>query len=246
MLELHSISKYYGSHGALREVSLSLPRGQLTGLFGENGAGKTTLMKCILGLTRHQGEITLDGAPISRRNIEKLSFATGEHSFFPGLSAAGHRDFYADHFPGFRGSRFTALMDFFGLPLHKAPRQLSAGQQNQLEVILALSQGADYILLDEPFVTSDAFRREDFYKVLLGILEPGETVLLSTHLLDEVGGFLGRALVLRDGKLVGDADTLALAEEGRSLKDYVQACCGYQPDRVSRALDQLGGGEAQL
>ena len=67
-------------------------------------------------------------------------------------------------------------MEFFQLPV-QVPRKLSTGQKNQFEVVLALCQGADYILMDEPFAGNDVFNREDFYKVLLGLLEPTETVL---------------------------------------------------------------------
>lgn len=239
MLEIRDLEKKYGSKTALEGVSLKLPRGEIVGLFGENGAGKTTLMKCVLGFLRYSGEITLDGAPITRRNIARLSFATCEHSFFPNLSPLGHRDFYQAHFPTWREKRFQALMEFFELPMKKPLRSFSAGQKNQFEVILALSQGADYILMDEPFSGSDVFNREDFYKVLLGILEPTETVLLSTHLLEEVGHFIGRAVLLRQGRIVGDVSTLELEEQGRDLMGYVKETYRYQPDRVSRALERL-------
>ena len=193
MIELNHISKSYGKTRALDDVSLSIGPGELVGLFGENGAGKTTLLKSILNLIHYQGDITLDGEPITRKNIARLSFATCEHSFFPGLTAEDHRDFYAAHFEKFNETRFRGLMDFFALPKSKPIRSFSTGQQNQFEVILALCQGADYILMDEPFAGNDIFNREDFYKVLLGILEPNETIVLSTHLIEEVSGFLGRA-----------------------------------------------------
>lgn len=183
MIELKNVKKSYGTREALRGVSFSLGPGELVGLFGENGAGKSTLMKCVLGLLRYEGEITLDGEPIGRKNIARLSFATSEHSFFPALSPEGHADFYARHFPKFDRKRFDVLMDFFELPLRGEPAKFSTGQKNQFEVVLALSQGADYILMDEPFSGNDVFNREDFYKVLLGILGPEETVLLSTHLI---------------------------------------------------------------
>ncbi len=243
MLVLNHIVKKYGGKRALDDVSLTLPRGEIVGLFGENGAGKTTLMKCILGFHPYDGEITLDGEKITPKNIAKISFATSEHSFFPGLSARGHREFYEEHFTAFNRKRFEALMDFFELPRGKAIRHFSTGQKNQFEVILALSQGADYILMDEPFAGNDIFNREDFYKVLLGILEPDETVLLSTHLIEEVSEFIGRALLLRHGKIVGDVSAMELQEEGRDLMSFVKETYRYRADRVSRALDDLSGRE---
>lgn len=239
MIELHDVTKRYGTKLALDQVYLTLGPGELVGLFGENGAGKTTLIKCILGLLHCSGTVTLDGEAVSRKNLHRLSFATCEHSFFPRLTAEDHRAFYQMHFPAFRDKRFRALMEFFELPMGKALRHFSTGQQNQFEVILALCQGADYILMDEPFAGNDVFNREDFYKVLLGILEPTETVLLSTHLLEEVERFIGRAVLLRQGKIVGDASMSDLEESGKDLMTYVKETYHYRPDRVSRALSDL-------
>lgn len=245
MLEIRNVSKIYhektGSVQALYDVNLEIGQGEIVGLFGENGAGKTTLLKCILGFLPCKGEILLDGGPIDRGKIARLSFATCEHSFFPNLTPLSHRDFYRMHFGTFRDKRFEALMDFFELPMRTALRSYSAGQQNQFEVILALCQGADYILMDEPFAGNDVFNREDFYKVLLGILEPEETVFLSTHLIEEVERFIGRAVLLRKGRVAGDITTLELEEQGRTLIDYVKETYGYRSDRVNRALEELTG-----
>lgn len=244
MLEIRNLSKsYLGKEGrvkALREVNLTLEQGEIVGLFGENGAGKTTLLKCILGYLPHRGEILLEGKKIDRSNIARLSFATCEHSYFPNLTPKLHREFYELHFGTFRAGRFQALMDFFELPMNKVLRNFSTGQKNQFEVILALCQGADYILMDEPFARNDVLNREDFYKVLLGILEPTETVFLSTHLVEEVENFLGRAVLLQKGKIVGDITTLELEEQGRSLMDYVKETYHYRADRVQKALEELG------
>ena len=239
MIEIRELTKNYGFKRALDKVDLTLRPGELVGLFGENGAGKTTLMKCILGLLPCSGSITLDSEKITRKNIERLSFATSEHSFFPDLTAAGHRDFYKMHFPRFRDERYRALMEFFSLPAHRLLRQMSTGQKNQFEVILALSQGADYILMDEPFAGNDIFNREDFYKVLVGILEPTETILLSTHLIEEVEPFISRAVVLREGKVASDVASSALDEQGVRLTDFIKSAYGYRADRVGEALYKL-------
>ena len=101
MLEIKKVSKNYGRQEALKNVNLSIPQGEIIGLFGENGAGKTTLMKCILGFIPYKGEITLDGKKITHENIEHISFATSEHSFFPDLTPKGHAEFYREHFENF-------------------------------------------------------------------------------------------------------------------------------------------------
>ena len=244
MLELSNIKKVYtGGKVAVDNVSLKLEPGQIVGLFGENGAGKTTLMKCILKLLRYQGEITLDGEPVTPKNITRISFATNEHSFFPTLTAWSHREFYAEHFPKFNPKRFDALMEFFELPKTRPVGKLSTGQKNQFEVILAVSQGADCILMDEPFAGNDVFNREDFYKVLLGILEPHETILLSTHLLEEVEPIIGRAVLMHKGQIIGDTTMDQLEEQGQSLMQYVKQRYNYRNDRVGKALRELTGEE---
>ena len=243
MLEIKEVNKFYNSRygwvQALKNVSLQIPRGEIIGLFGENGAGKSTLFQCILGFERYKGEITLDGEKITHKNIEKLSFATCEHSFFPNLTPGCHADFYALHFPNFRSKRFELLMDFFELPMRKAISSYSTGQKNQFEVVMALSQGADYILMDEPFAGNDIFNREDFYRVLLGILEPNETVVLSTHLIEEVENFVGRAILIKQGQVIGDRSTLELEEQGQTLVSYIKATYGYRADRVNNVLEEL-------
>ena len=246
MLSWNNVYKsYWGANRALDSVSLSVGPGEIVGLFGANGAGKTTLLKCALGLLRYTGSVTLDGEPITHRNIARLSFATCEHSFFPGLTPAAHREFYKEHFPTFREKRFDALMDFFALPLHRRARGFSTGQKNQLEVTLALSQGADYILMDEPFAGNDVFNREDFYRLLLGLLEPQETIVLSTHLLEEVQHFISRAVLLDRGTIAGDVTTGELEERGESLMDFVKSSLHYRGDRVLKTLEGLDDGEEE-
>ena len=240
MLEIKNLNKKYGSGKvALKSVNLTLPSGHIVGLFGENGAGKTTMMKSILGFLKYDGEITLDGEKITHKNIARISFATSEHSFFPALTPEGHKEFYKEHFDTFREKRFSALMEFFELPMRRRVGSFSTGQKNQFEVLLALSQGADYILMDEPFAGNDVFNREDFYKVLLGILEPAETVLLSTHLIEEVADFIGRAVLLHKGEIIGDLSLDEIEESERSLIEIIKETYRYRADRVGKAIARM-------
>lgn len=240
MLEITNLSKtYFSGKQAVKNISVTLEPGQIIGLFGENGAGKTTFMKSVLHLLRFSGQVKLDGKPITNRNIARLSFGTCEHSFFLDLSIQAHRQFMQEHFDRFNAKRFDTLVEFFDLPRHWPIRLFSNGQKNQFEVILAASQGADYIFLDEPFAGNDIFNREDFYKVLLGILEPHETLLLSTHLIEEVEPIISRVLLMRKGQLIGDITTDQLEEQGLSLMQYVKQCYQYQAGRVAHVLNEL-------
>ena len=247
MLELKNVVHYYkgltGNVQSLFKINLEIPQGEIIGLFGENGAGKTTLEKCILGLLPHDGEILLDGKTVTKADMDRFAFATCEHSFFPNLTPKEHEEFYKMHFPKFREKRFKALMEFFELPMNKPLKSFSTGQKNQFEVIMALSQGADYILMDEPFAGNDVFNREDFYKVLVGILEPAETVIISTHLIEEVENCISRAVLIRKGNIVGDVTTSELEEQGQNLMSYIKETYHYRGDRVGKALKELSGGE---
>ena len=125
----------------------------------------------------------------------------------------------------------------------KRTELLSGGMQRRVALARALAVRSGLILMDEPFAGNDVFNREDFYKVLLGILEPHETLILSTHLIEEVTGFIGRAVLLHAGSVAGDVQTSALDEQGKSLMDYVKETYSYRADRVCKALADLTGGE---
>ena len=239
MIELKNVSKKYKDKTALSDCSITIPKGQIIGLFGANGAGKTTVMKCIIGYMKYDGEITLDGEKIDEKNITRLSFATGDHSFFPSITANDHKIFYQMQFPEFNEKRYEALMKFFELPVKKKISEFSLGQQNQFEVVLAMSQGAEYIIMDEPFAGNDVFNREDFYEVLTGIVTKDETIIISTHLIEEIADYIDRAILIRSGRIIDDLSVTEIEESGRTLIEIVKERYDYRADRISRAIGEV-------
>lgn len=239
MIEVKNVSKKYKEKVALSGCNIQIPRGQIIGLFGSNGAGKTTLMKCIMGFLTFEGEITLDGKKIDQNNISRLSFATGDHSFFPSITADDHKWFYKMHFPMFNEKRYDALMEFFELPTRKKISEFSLGQQNQFEVVLAISQGADYVFMDEPFAGNDVFNREDFYEVLVSVLNKDETVIISTHLIEEIADYITRAILIRKSEIIDDLSVADIEASGKSLIEIVKEKYNYRQDRIKKAVDQM-------
>jgi len=239
MIEFRNVTKKYKDKTALANCTLQIPKGQIIGLFGANGAGKTTFMKCLMGYLNFEGEITLDGKKIDGSNISKLSFATGDHSFFPAITANDHKWFYKMQFPLFNEKRYEALMEFFELPANKKISEFSLGQQNQFEVALAISQGAEYIVMDEPFAGNDVFNREDFYEVLISVVDKNETVIVSTHLIEEIADYIDRAILIRKSEIIDDLSVREIEASGRSLIEIVKEKYDYRADRIDKAIREM-------
>lgn len=239
MIEFRNVTKKYKDKTALANCTLQIPKGQIIGLFGANGAGKTTFMKCLMGYLNFEGEITLDGNKIDGSNISKLSFATGDHSFFPAITANDHKWFYKMQFPLFNEKRYEALMGFFELPANKKISEFSLGQQNQFEVVLAISQGAEYIVMDEPFAGNDVFNREDFYEVLISVVDKNETVIVSTHLIEEIADYIDRAILIRKSEIIDDLSVREIEASGRSLIEIVKEKYDYRADRIDKAIREM-------
>ena len=230
MLQIHGATKFYGSHAALRGVNLALARGEVVGLFGANGAGKTTLLKCIMGLmSLYKGWVVIDGNT-PQESYAQLSLITEEGSFFPELTPRAHGEFYTHMLPRFNAERYAKLLDFFELEPTKKARTLSRGQRAKLEIAIGMSRGADFILMDEPFLGKDIFARRDFLQLMIAMLEPHEGVIIATHQVEEIEMFITRAVVMEHGNITADQPMDELM--GEKLADFIKRSCGYDEARV--------------
>ena len=158
------------------------------------------------------------------------------------MSGIQYLNFIADIFgipAAERWARIEPLADAFELTadLGQPVSAYSHGMKQKLAIIAAWIHDPKLILMDEPFSGSDLFNREDFYRVMLGLLSDHETVILSTHLLEEVKTFLSRAVLLRQGRLIGDISQQEMEDE--DLVTRVKQTYHYQADRVRKALSQL-------
>ena len=232
MIEVNNLKKTWRRRGktvGLLGASFTVPTGQIVGVLGDNGAGKTTLLRTMAGLLPAGGGTALfDGRPAACQ-YERLSFLTGEGSYYPSMTVGEYGAFLADLHPAFDAGRYRAFLDFFKLEEADRIAHLSTGQKARVELAAGFAKRVDYYLMDEPFLGKDAFTRKDVFKLMSGVLRGGETILLTTHYLDDVEHFLDRVLVLHGGVIADDFLMEDLQQSGETLLERLGRTCGWDP-----------------
>ena len=135
----------------------------------------------------------------------------------------------ADLNPAFDEVRYKEFLDFFRLLGKDVIGHLSTGQRARVELAAGFAKRAAYYLMDEPFLGKDPFTRKDFIKLMSGTLHGEETILLTTHYLDDVEHFLDRAIILHKGRIAEDVLTDDLHEAGDTLLTRMAKACGWDP-----------------
>ncbi len=223
-LRLEFITRKYGSHTALDGVSLHVRPGDCYGFLGHNGAGKTTALRIALGLIRpDSGRVVVDGFDAARHPREARARQGGlieRPGFYSWLS--GRKNLYLLGRLGGQGRRETRiecdrLLELVGL-LHAATRKVggySQGMRQRLGIAQALLGDPACVLLDEPANGLDPEGIEEFRRILMRLTrDEGRTVILSSHQLHEISGVCNRIGILRQGRMLVEATTTELLEEG--------------------------------
>lgn len=234
MIEVNHLCKTYKKHGkkvGLLDTSFTVPKGQIVGILGENGAGKTTLLRTMIGLLyRQSGEALFDGQPAGQM-LERISYITGEGSYFPGLTVGEYGRYLEDLHPAFDPRRYNEFLKYFSLAEEDKIERLSTGQKARVELAAGFAKRVDYYLMDEPFLGKDVFTRRDFIKLMSATLHGEETILLSTHYLEDVEHFLDRAIVVHEGVVADDFLLDDIHAQGQTLTERLSAACGWQENR---------------
>lgn len=222
VIELKYVDKRFPVSNALMYLKdITINKGEIVGILGENGSGKTTLLKAIMGIGEvRDGEIRIDGKPAAEQ-YSRMAFMTEEGSFLPNMTPLNYAKFLAEFFPRFDLSYYDELLRAYELPANRKIKTMSKGQKMKLELCAGLAKKADYLIMDEPFVGKDIFSREDSLKRIIEGLTGDETVLITTHLIDEIENAIDRAIVIHKGLIRADVYMDDIREQGRSLADVM-------------------------
>jgi ABC-2 type transport system ATP-binding protein len=239
------LSKRYGEREVLRDVRFTLRSGEAVGYLGPNGAGKTTTLKLLAGISRPtRGSVRVHGLdPVRDRSaaLRRLGALVETPGVPPYLHGADLLEYIARVKGVPANERRTAARraaEAMGVAGHldRAFGTLSTGLARRLLLAAALIGEPDVLLLDEPTLGLDPAARQDLRVVLRGLARNGLTLLLSTHLLEDVEAVCGRVLFLREGVLVGDEPFDPEQPEGTSRALRLRFSSDVSPVSVAGAL----------
>mgnify|MGYP005775768145 FL=1 len=244
-IELKNVSKSFGGVHALSDVSLSFGGGKIYGLLGPNGAGKTTLLNIITNrLYADSGEVTIDGesAPGRDRALGKVYMMAEQNLFPDSMKVKAALKITADFIPSFDLELAMELAEKFGLPMNKKVKALSTGYSSIIRLVLALSAGTPYVIFDEPVLGLDAQHRDMFYRLLMEHCGGGgQTVILSTHLIQEAAPLIEHAVIIKGGKILRDASAEELTGAAHTVTGPAGLVDGYIAGRQVLNTTAIGG-----
>ena len=216
-IECRGLSKTYGAITALRDLDLVVPAGSIFGLLGPNGAGKTTLLRLLTGLRRPtSGDARIEGEPIGPATARRIGYLDQDPRFYAWMTGVELLELSGRLF-GLRGAALSAgverAVDVAGLRdfVRRRIAGYSGGMRQRLGIGQAIVHDPHVLLLDEPVSSLDPAGRHDVLAVLAK-LRGAATVVVSTHILDDVERVCDRVAILDHGKLVVESEKEALLE----------------------------------
>ena len=241
-VETHGLTKRFGTNVAVDEVELLVPRGSAFGYLGPNGAGKTTLIRTLLGLTRAaSGTMSLLGNPVPAqrsRALARVGAIVDEPRFHPHLTGQENLRLLAAARGGDADSRIAPSLTRVGLADRAGDKvaSYSMGMRQRLGVAACLLGDPELLILDEPMNGLDPAGMHEMREMILSLVEEGRTVMLSSHLLDEVERTCDAVAIVDHGRVIrqGPIDELT-----RGAGTVVQVDCA-EPARAAKLIDEAG------
>lgn len=243
-LRAEHLTKRFGKTTALDDVTLSFEYGKIHALLGRNGAGKTTLLGIASNrLIPTSGQVLVDGEPVTD-NPSALAkvFCTDDVRMIPSSMCVddlvGHMGRFHE---GFDAKRALRLAKAFELDVKAKTGALSTGYRSICQLVMALALDVDYLLLDEPVLGLDAAHRDLFYRLLMeDYLERGRTVVVATHLIEEVAAIVERVAIIDEGRLLMAASADELRASGYSVSGRAEDVRAYCEGLEVLGVDELG------
>jgi ABC-2 type transport system ATP-binding protein len=245
VVEAHGLTKHFGKVHAVEDATFSIEENRIYGLLGRNGAGKTTLMSLLTGQEfATRGSIEVFGhSPVENASVLQRTAFIKESQKYPDDFRVKHVLKSAPWFFSEWDADFAAeLVEEFRLPVDRRIKKLSRGQLSAVGVIVGLASRAPLTFFDEPYLGLDAVARQLFYdRLLADYAEHPRTVVLSTHLIDEVSNLLEHVIVIDEGRIIIDSDADTLRGSATTVAGTSAAVDAFTKNREVLHREGIGG-----
>ena len=228
MIQCSGLYKKYNRKVALENVSVTLEKGKIYAFLGPNGSGKTTFMKILANLTEQsKGTVLFEGESLSVKSRAKIAYLPTESHAYPFMTVDDFGKYYAYFFKDFDRNRFKDWVERMQIPFQTPFKVLSSGMDKKVRVAATLARSAELLILDEPFNGVDLLAREEIEKMILEVMSDNRTIILSSHLVEEVESYVNFALFFNEGRLLAMEDVEELrSSRGMSITDRYRELLG--------------------
>lgn len=222
VIQIEHLSRDYGGGKGVFDVSFHVDSGEAFGFLGPNGAGKSTTIRHLMGFLKPKvGTCTIHGMDCWKecdKIQEKLGYIPGEISFFDDMSGTEYLKFIANYRKVGTGSRQKELLERFELNPKGKIKKMSKGMKQKIGIVAAFMHDPEILILDEPTSGLDPLMQSRFIDLIAEEKEHGKTVLISSHMFEEVERTCDRIGIIREGKMVAVDSTVTLRE--RHIRQY--------------------------
>ena len=219
VLEIKNVHKKYLSHSVLEGVGFSIPRGKIVGLLGPNGCGKTTILKLISGrLQLDEGEIRINGICPGQQTKSMISYLPERSYLNDWMKISDILTLFSDFYADFDRERAEQMLTDLKISKEEKLKTMSKGTKEKVQLILVMSRRASLYLLDEPIGGVDPATREYILHTILKNFDENSSILITTHLIQDVETIFDQVLFLNQGKIVIDGEVDEIREKyGKSI-----------------------------
>ena len=220
IIEVKGLEKSYGRNQVLRGIDLSYEEGQVIGLLGPNGCGKTSLIKILTGLIHdYEGTVLIDGQTPGVYTKSVTAYLP-ERTYLPEwMKAKDAISYFDDFFSDFDKVKATEMLNRFRLDPNQKIKTMSKGMQEKLQLLIVMSRASKLYCLDEPLGGVDPATRSAILDVIMNNYAEKSTVLISTHLINDVERIFNSVLMIGEGKVKLDAGMDEIRNGDKSVEE---------------------------
>ena len=215
LLECRNINKSYGNKKILKDINLVIPRGKIIGLLGKNGTGKSTLIKLINDLlTPDSGDILVNGKSVGVESKKIIAYLPERTYLDKSMTVLDVIKYFEDFYDNFDSKKAKKLLKELDLDVNQKLVKMSKGMQEKVQLVLVMSRKADLYILDEPLGGVDPATRDYILDTILTNFNEGASVIISSHLINDVERILDEVIFIDKGMIIltSDADKLRKKE----------------------------------